>query len=647
MTGDGLPGGRPGHPAVTGDPPVHDTGVVRDRHWHGLRPHRDRPHDRDARLHKGHSPHDGSTHRTRQSPEKMLAIRNRMEMAVTAVVILTLVGCALPSTVHHARVQAQQALVASRQALAAVRAQAAAERRNERALQAALAALSAREAALARTVQAVRHPSAPRPPTVPARRAWLRAHAVFMRVEVRAQALAHQAYQPPVPVSPVLRGLSFADYGRISLVGRVPDWPAGTRFHIVLYPAGYLFTWPERIYIVSHGRAVPVHLPVAAPGDPGLAQKVHGVVPPAGFSVYTPFTSGASVDEFLSFLGASYFRAVGAGQSWGLSARGVAVDTALAHRAEQFPYFRSFWIIPPLPDSHRLSFCALLDSPSLTGAYRFVVTPGVTTVVHVKAVLFERRAIRRLGIAPLTSMFLQGRFSARRFRRLIRSAHDSDGLAIDTGNGGRLWWPLRNPRRLALYRFPLTNPQGFGLMQRARREADYRAFGMHYEDRPNAWVTPDGNWGSGHLLLVELPTDSQTNDNISVFWVPAHQAPPGQPMTFSYRIAWNGSNPAGQHLGYVSASRHVIGKRGRETYVVDFRGTRLASLAAQGVKPVVHVIGPARVTAQWVAWNAAGHDWRLQFTIAPTASGVATIHAALADGIARVTETWADVFPLH
>ncbi|MHB1565274.1 MAG: glucan biosynthesis protein [Acidiferrobacter sp.] len=575
----------------------------------------------------------------------MLEKSSLTQAAGMAAMIFTLAGCALPSTVHHARVQAHQALTASQQALAAVQAQAVDERRTERALWAELAALAAREAALANAVQAVRHPSTPPPPTAPMHQARLRANPVFTQVQARAQALAHQAYQPPVPVAPALRALSFVDYGKVTLAGRVPDWPVGTRFHLQLYPAGYLFTWPEKIYVTTHGVATAVHLPVVVRGDAALAQKIGGVVPPAGFSVYTPFTQGTSINEFLSFLGASYFRAVGAGQSWGLSARGVAVDTALAHRAEEFPYFRSFWIIPPRPDSRRLSFCALLDSPSLTGAYRFVVTPGVTTVVDVKVVLFERRAVRRLGIAPLTSMFLQGRFSNRRFRKLIRGAHDSDGLSIDTGNGGRLWWPLRNPKRLALYRFPLTNPQGFGLMQRARRGQDYRAFGMHYEDRPNAWVTPEGHWGSGHLLLVELPTNSQTNDNISVFWVADTHAHPGTPLTFSYRIAWSGSDPVGRHLGYVSASRHAFGKNGQETYVVNFRGTRLQGLAA--LTPVIHVWGPARATKDWVAWDPAGHDWRLQFTIVPTASGAVTVHAALADGGARVTETWADIFPLH
>ncbi len=567
--------------------------------------------------------------------------------AVIVAAGLALSGCALPGAVHRARVKADEAMATSTAALAAAHAQAREERTAEQNLQAEMARLAAGEQALER--QLARERAAPPPaalrPHKPA--AKVRADAVFGMVIARAQALARAPYKAPARVAPALRKLSFADYGKLHMAGPVPGWNAQSRFHLQFYPPGYLFTWPETIFIMRHGQARPVRQTIGVDGDPALARMVQGAAPPVGFSVYTPLTHNpASENEFLSFLGASYFRAVGAGQTWGLSARGLAVDTALPHRAEQFPYFRSFWIIPPRSRAQSISFCALLDSPSLSGAYRFVVTPGSTTVVRVKAVLFERRRVRRLGIAPLTSMFLQGRFSAKRYRKLIRAAHDSDGLAVETAAGARLWWPLRNPDRLALYRFPLTNPRGFGLMQRARRSGNYRAFGMHYEDRPSAWVKPAGSWGNGHLLLVELPTNSQTNDNISVFWVPEQQAPPGQPMTFAYTISWRGKNPAGRGLGYVVASRHRQRKNGQETYVINFAGKRLAHLAPAAVVPRIHIFGPARVVQAWVAPDGREGHWRLQFTLAPTGSGQATVHAALVSGGTALTETWADVFPL-
>ena len=566
--------------------------------------------------------------------------------------VFSLGGCATLGAVHTAQTQARLASHQSQQALAMARAANRKRQAADKVLRERLATLASEQETLLQRVQRIQSRSASaRLRDTMANRAMLlraakaRANAVFARVVAKARALAAQPYKAPSAISPVLQKLSFSDYGKLSFTGRPAGWPAGSPFHLQLYPAGYLFTWPERIAIVAGGKTWVAHPPLAVNGDPALAKQLSGPVPTAGFNVSTGFGRGPAVDEFLSFLGASYFRAVGKGQSWGLSARGVAVDTALPHRAEEFPYFRAFWILAPHPQAHHLVFCGLLDSPSLTGAYRFIARPGQQTVVAVKAVLFERQHVRRLGIAPLTSMFLQGRFSHQRFDHLVRSAHDSDGLSIALPGGQRLWWPLRNPRRIAIYRFPLVNPQGFGLMQRARRAGDYRAFGMHYEERPSAWVTPEGAWGPGHLVLVELPTNSQTNDNISAFWVPQNQGNPQQPLTFRYRIAWQGHDPLGAHLGYVVAGRHAGRNDNRnETYVLDFAGQALTALAPSDVTPAVRVLGPARVVNAWVTRKRPG-NWRLQFQVARTGSGVVTIHAALKEGARRLTETWAEVLP--
>ena len=576
-------------------------------------------------------------------------------MPVVTGTMMVLAGCATTRSVRDVAAVARHAEHTGQQALAAVQALQKQRQASDKTLQGAIAALQSQEqrtlrALTALQVQARRAARVRRvvkPTKRPAPPAVTKAEigAVFAHAIARARALAQAPYVAPHQVAPVLRKLSFTDYGKISYQGRVPGWPLGTPFHIQLYPAGYLFTWPETIRVVAGSQSLLASPQATVSADPGLAARIPKAIPPAGFSVYTGFGKGPAVYEFLSFLGASYFRALGQGQAWGLSARGVAVDTALPHRAEEFPYFREFWLQAAHPKARHLAFCGLLDSPSLAGAYRFIVHPGATTTVDVKAVLFERRAVRRLGIAPLTSMFLQGRFSRRRFDPLVRAAHDSDGLAIGLPGNARLFWPLRDPRRIAIYRFPAVNPSGFGLMQRARRAGDYRAYGMHYEDRPSAWVTPEGNWGAGHLVLVELPTNTATNDNISVFWVPQRQAAPLTPMTFHYRISWIGHNPRGRHLGYVSAWRHAYDAASHsETYVVDFAGPVLASGAPAAFAPVVHVAGPAHVIDPWVTRNAAG-DLRLQFGVARSGSGPVTIHAALLRGPDRVTETWGGSLP--
>ncbi len=572
-------------------------------------------------------------------------------LIVSAAMVFGLGGCATLGAVHSAEAQARLATRQSQQALAMARAAKRQRKAADKILRQRVSALMTEQKALLASVQRIESRAAYARRQKIAKRVGLSSamknavNTVFARVTAQARALAAKPYKAPPTISPVLQKLSFSDYGKLGFMGRPAGWPAGSPFHLELYPVGYLFTWPERIAVVAGGKSFVAHPPLAVNGDPGLAKQISGSVPTAGFSAYTAFGQGPAVYEFLSFLGASYFRAVGKGQSWGLSARGVAVDTALPHRAEEFPYFRSFWILAPHPHARHLVFCGLLDSPSLTGAYRFIARPGRQTIIAVKVVLFERQHVRRLGIAPLTSMFLQGRFSHRRFDHLVRSAHDSDGLSIALAGGQRLWWPLRNPRRIAIYRFPLTNPQGFGLMQRARRAGDYRAFGMHYEDRPSAWVTPEGGWGPGHLVLVELPTNSQTNDNISAFWVPQNQANPQQPLTFRYRIAWQGQEPVGAHLGYVVAGRHAGRNDDRnETYVVDFTGQALEAFAPTAVTPSVRVFGPARVVNAWVTRKGPG-SWRLQFQIARTGSGAVMMHATLMDGSRRLTETWAGVLP--
>ena len=109
----------------------------------------------------------------------------------------------------------------------------------------------------------------------------------------------------------------------------------------------------------------------------------------SGFRVRYPINSPGAFQEFAVFQGASYLRAVGRDQVYGLSARGLAVNTA-EPQGEEFPAFRRFWIEKPEPQSDTLLVYALLDSPSLAGAYRFEITPGAETVIEVEAALVLR-----------------------------------------------------------------------------------------------------------------------------------------------------------------------------------------------------------------------------------------------------------------
>jgi len=457
---------------------------------------------------------------------------------------------------------------------------------------------------------------------------------------MRAKIAASHPYKAPPKIPSSLKALDYDQYSKIYFRGKVPGWSAMAKFQPEFYPAGYRFHHAVRVFLLQSGQEEPLQPPVSDFNfDPSLRKSLSGQTPLAGFSLYYPF-GDSGTNEFLSFQGASYFRAIGSGQTWGLSARGVAIDTAVSHLAEEFPYFSAFWIVPPAPGARTLTLFARLDSPSLAGACRFVIHPGAQTIMDVKLVLFARKSVKRLGIAPLTSMFLQGG-GEKRFASLLRAVHDSDGLSIESGAGQWRWYPLRNPEHLVVRELPFSGIKGFGLMQRSRRYDDYLSYGMDYQKRPSAWITPTGgDWGKGHMVLVELPTNNETNDNITAFWVPEAHVKPGQSITFSYRIAWQCDTQTLPPLGYVSATRYGQ-KAGKDTYVINFRGGDLDSLPSWiKLKPRIHIDGPASLASAWVAKDPASGQWRLEMTVKRTDTGPVRLRAALVYHARVLTEIW-------
>ncbi len=241
--------------------------------------------------------------------------------------------------------------------------------------------------------------------------------------------------------------------------------------------------------------------------------------------------------EFAVFQGASYFRAIGAAHAYGLSARGLALRTG-DPEGEEFPDFIRFWVEEPVPGDDRMVVHALLDSPSVTGAYRFEVTPGEACEMRVEASLFPRVDLDHVGIAPLTSMFLYDQTNRHRFKDFRPAIHDNDGLLIWNGAGEMLWRPLANPVSLQVSSFVDDSPRGFGLMQRARRLSDFADLEAHYHERPGLWIEPEGDWGPGVVRLVEIPSDKEIYDNIVAYWRPREPLRPGREHRFAYRMTW-------------------------------------------------------------------------------------------------------------
>jgi glucans biosynthesis protein len=271
----------------------------------------------------------------------------------------------------------------------------------------------------------------------------------------------------------------------------------------------------------------------------------------------------------LVFLGASYFRALGKDQRYGLSARGLAVDTALAS-GEEFPVFTEFWLEKPAPGAKELTIYGLLDSKSMSGAYRFILRPGTDTAIDVKARIFARRNIAKLGVAPLTSMYLFGENQRSPTEDYRPEVHDSDGLSIASGTGEWIWRPLSNPKRLLVTSFGLNNPIGFGLLQRDRNFASYEDLEARYEMRPSAWIRPLKPFGAGRVELVQIPSPFESNDNIVAFWSPREPPQARQHLDLDYQILWLRLSPMRAPSSSVVQTRRGPGFTRRPEATVDF-----------------------------------------------------------------------------
>lgn len=376
----------------------------------------------------------------------------------------------------------------------------------------------------------------------------------------------------------------------------------------------------------------------------------------AGFRIHYPLNRSDYQDEIAVFLGASYFRAVGQKMNYGLSARGLAVDTALPS-GEEFPYFKKFWLCQPAPDAKEITLYALLDSPSVTGAYRFIISPGKENVMQVRLTLFLRKQVAKLGIAPITSMFHHAESTVHRVLDDFRpEIHDSDGLMLNTGSGEWIWRPLLNPKTLFINSFQDSNPAGFGLIQRDVDFDHYQDLESNYQNRPSLWITPLGSWGEGRVELVQIPTDKEIFDNMVAFWVPAKLPAIGDPLTLAYEMSWHfASESLRPPAGRVIATR--VGKNKMENakfpdariFVVDFAGGKLESIPDEETAEGIVSVGPgAKLMEQQLFKNPFTGGWRLAIQVLMDEKGKpkdpVELRAFLRYGKDVLTETWSYVY---
>ena len=346
----------------------------------------------------------------------------------------------------------------------------------------------------------------------------------YQDVVKRARDLAAAPFDATVP--PLPDGLANLDFDawrdiRFKSDKALLGQQLNANFRLELFHLGHLYKRPVVINVLRDG------IPAPIPYAPNLFDygrtKVDANLPVnlgfAGFRLKFPVNAPHVWDEVVAFLGASYFRFLGRGQRYGLSARGLAIGAGPGLN-EEFPFFREFWIDTPDPTADRIATYALLDGESATGAFRFDLVPGQEAYIETSVTLFARKAVPALGLAPLSSMFFVGKNDHRFADDFRGELHDSDGLLMHTGAGEWIWRPLKNPVEPAVSVFLDQNPRGFGLLQRDRNFSSYQDLELAYELRPSYWIEPREGWGEGGVELLELPTSDETNDNIVATWGP-------------------------------------------------------------------------------------------------------------------------------
>lgn len=374
-----------------------------------------------------------------------------------------------------------------------------------------------------------------------------RARTIFADATRRAQRrLRTAAIAPPPEVPPELRGISYDLYRQIRFRTERSLWrDRGGRYEAQLFHRGFYYGRDVAIAVHDDEGARPLAF------DPALFVYPEGLDPSrfeglgfAGLRLHTPINTDAYRDEVLVFLGASYFRSLGRGNVYGLSARCVGVDTGL-DRPEEFPEIVALHLVTPRPEDEVAHVIADVRGPRVEGAFHFALTPGAPTAIDVDAALFLRAPVEALGLAPLTSMYLFGEDRPARFGDFRPEVHDSDGLVLHAENGERLYRPLRNPPRTTLSSFRLDRPRAFGLVQRDRDPASYQDLEARYAERPSALVTPRGDWGAGAVRLLEIATRLETDDNVGAFFVPDA---PGRSLRYGYRVAFGSFEEPGAHV---------------------------------------------------------------------------------------------------
>ncbi|WP_233192693.1 glucan biosynthesis protein [Acidimangrovimonas sediminis] len=486
----------------------------------------------------------------------------------------------------------------------------------------------------------------------------------FDALVARARKMATEPYHPPLMPDPkIVQQIDYARHGEI--VFRTDKAPfsgqPGTGkekgYPLEFFPLGKYAPKRVRMFLVEAGQATEVPYSTDffdMPAD-NPARKLPHNAGFAGFRLQEWYTAGDwTHQDWAAFQGASYFRAIGADGQYGQSARGIVVNAALDNKPEEFPDFTEFYIeeAPGASPDTPVTVCALLDGPSVSGAYRFRMTRGLDrkkgVIMEIEARVFLRTDVDRLGLMPLTSMFWFGEYGRDRLQDWRPEVHDSDGLSMWAGSGERIWRPLNNPDVTRISAFADDNPRGFGLMQRDRNFDHYQD-GVFYDRRPSVWIEPVKPLGKGEIQLMEIPTNDEINDNIGAFWVPAGKAAKGNSYDLHYRLHWQNTCPV-PATNIAQAVETRIGRGGQPGkprpphvyhFAVEFDRPSVMKQIPFGVFPEVVVsTSTGKISRTFSRPVPNGNIWRANFDLELMPGQIADLRMYLALHGTPLTETW-------
>ncbi len=483
---------------------------------------------------------------------------------------------------------------------------------------------------------------------------------LFRWISEKAKTLSKAAYKENKSELPqALDNLSYQQYRSIRFNPNAALWRNESEFEIQLFHPGFLYKKLVSLNLIdkpqTHTRLkfnsndfIYEREATHIPNELNVGSVTDVMLGYAGFRVHYPLNSHAYKDELIVFQGASYFRMVGPQQTYGISGRGLAIDTG-EPEGEEFPYFVEFWLKQPTDNEHGLVVFALLDSPSVSGAFQFLIKPGIHSEIDVNSKFYPRKNIKKLGVAPLTSMFLYGENKTKFVDDFRPEIHDSDGLQILLASGEWLWRPLRNPQELSITSSMIEHLKGFGLAQRDRAFDNYSDLEAKYETRPSLWIKPMSDWGEGRVELVEIPTNSETNDNIVAYWVPSKPVLAGDELSFDYRISTYNANAPGFDTAFVKSTRTswaaIAGEsnpppKSHRQFVIDFAGIEIDRLSVIANIKADLTLSSGEHENLRVVKLPEGKGWRVYFTLIPSDNTVIDMRLNLSLHDQRISETW-------